>query len=317
MIKLYDDFLDTGVCPFCLERHLSLNRNETINENVGDFVRSLSIVVPTRGCVNDCKFCVSKMHKDNYDDISKEELFDDEYFKKMQYVKSKGGVFAILTGTGEPIQNKGFLRRVGKLNRQLDEPFIFEIQTSGVMLDDKNLNFLKDEVGVTTISLSVSDIFDDKSNTNTIGVVRKLKFSLEDICKRIKDKGFILRISINMIGIYDKYTPEQIINRLVELKPDQSIFRVLWCSGEDDEINRWIKGNSASKGIVDELNNYIKENGKYIGDLPTRYDVNGISIVIDDDCMARKKIQQFRYLILRQDCNLYTKWDSDVPYEMK
>jgi len=317
-LKLFEKF-HTNICPLCLERYLTERKSQMILEGNSDFVRSLSIVVPTKGCVNSCKFCVSKLtDNDRYDDNSKKEFFDDEYFKKMKYVKEKGGKFAILTGDAEPMQNKKFLQRIGQLNKMLDEPFIMEIQTTGVMLNDTNLDFLKNEVGVDVISLSVSDMFDNNNNANTIRIHKNLRFNLEDLCERIKNKGFTLRLSINLIDEYNKYTPEEILERLIELQPDQAIFRVLWCSDdEDNEINKWIKSNSASKSIVKDLNMFIIENGKHIGDLPTRFDINGISIVVDDDCMARKKIEQFRYLILRQDCNLYTKWDSDVPHKIK
>ena len=284
-------------------------------EKVGD-IRSLSIVVPTGGCVNNCKFCVSKLHHEYYEDKSKNSDFYDEYFKKLEYVKERGCIYAILTGTGEPLQNRNFLKMVGELNKRLDDPFILEIQTSGVMLTDRNLDFLKNEVGVTTISLSVSDIFDDANNMNVIGVHKRLRFGLDELCSRIKSKGFILRLSVNMIDVYDNHTPQETIDRLLELNPDQVIFRVLWHNEEDNEINRWIRSNSSSPSTILAINDYIKNNGKYIGNLPTRYDINGVSIVVDDDCMARKKIQQFRYLILREDCNLYSRWDSDIPIKM-
>jgi len=29
-------------------------------------IQSLSIVVPNKKCINDCKFCVSKMHNEEY-----------------------------------------------------------------------------------------------------------------------------------------------------------------------------------------------------------------------------------------------------------
>ena len=317
-LKLYESYHE-NMCPLCLEKYLNERKTEMILEGNSDFVRSLSIVVPTKVCVNNCKFCVSKLTiNDRYDDKSKKEIFDDEYFNKMQYVKDKGGKVAILTGDGEPMQNKKFLRRVGKLNKMLNEPFVFEIQTTGVLLNDGNLDFLKDEVGVDVISLSVSDMFDNENNANTIRISRKIRFDLEDLCRKIRQKGFILRVSVNLIDEYNKYTPEEILSRLMELNPDQAIFRVLWCSGDDDhEVNKWIKGHSASKSIVSDLNQFIIDNGKHIGDLPTRFDINGVSIVVDNDCMARKKIEQFRYLILRQDCELYPKWDSDIPHKIE
>ena len=42
-------------------------------------IQSLSIVVPTHGCMNQCKFCVSRMHKEEYEDlISTDNFFHRE-----------------------------------------------------------------------------------------------------------------------------------------------------------------------------------------------------------------------------------------------
>lgn len=30
-------------------------------------IQTISIVVPTKGCVNQCPFCVSRMHENNYE----------------------------------------------------------------------------------------------------------------------------------------------------------------------------------------------------------------------------------------------------------
>ena len=41
-----------------------------------------------------------------------------------------------------------------------------------------------------------------------------------------------------------------------------------------------------------------------------RYSVDGISTVVDDDCMNQEVKDTLKYLILRPDCKLYTKWDD-------
>jgi len=275
-------------------------------------IRSMSILVPTRGCVNSCKFCVSKISqlKDEYKDLSKDELFEDIYFKQFEKVNEMGCRYAILTGTGEPIQNKSFLAMIGRMNKRLEEPFKLEIQTSGVMLDDANLDFLKNEVGVYLISLSVSDMFSDVSNASFIRIKPRLQFDLKDLCHRIKAKGFILRMSINLVNVYDKYTPEQVFERMRDLKIDQATFRVLWAGHDDNEISRWIKNNSAAQNFIDDVKIYCQDHGKTTTAQYTRYQVGNITVVIDSDCMAEHSVGEIRYLILRSDCNLYTKWDT-------
>jgi hypothetical protein len=275
-------------------------------------VRSMSILVPTHGCVNSCKFCVSKISqlKDEYSDLSKEEMFKEEYFKKFERVSKMGCTYAILTGTGEPIQNKPFLRMIGEFNRRLENPFKLEIQTSGVMLNDANLDFLKNEVGVYLISLSVSDIFDDDVNASIIQMHKNVRFNMLDLCHRIKSKGFLLRLSLNLVSGYEKHSPEDIVNRLHELGIDQATFRVLWSGKDDNEISRWIKGNKVSDKFVDDIEMYCMENGKSMNTSYPKFQLGNLSIVVDRDCMAEHSVGEIRYLILRSDCELYTRWDT-------
>ena len=42
-----------------------------------------------------------------------------------------------------------------------------------------------------------------------------------------------------------------------------------------------------------------------------RYDYMGFSTVVDEDCMAQEaRIDSVKYLIIRPDGHLYSKWDS-------
>lgn len=333
MIYKYEKYteLNNTICPYCLNNYLdnmkySLFEGVQEEENVytkshhgrreapryNVDVRSMSILVPTHGCVNSCKFCVSKIsqRKDEYSDRSREEIFEEEYFKKFEQISKMGCTYAILTGTGEPIQNKPFLSMIGRMNKRLENPFKLEIQTSGVMLNDTNLNFLKNEVGVYLISLSISDIFDNKSNAGFVRIRPRLQFDLKDLCHRIKSHGFILRLSLNLVNIYNKYNPEEVIRRLHEIGADQATLRVLWSGKDDNEISRWIRSNKASEDFVVNMELYCQQNGKQLSALYPKYQIHDMTLVIDDDCMAEKSVGEIRYLILRSDCNLYTKWDT-------
>ena len=103
MIKNYNDYVSNNtICPLCLGNYLdSLKINNIVLENRSNVVRSMSIVVPTKGCVNNCKFCVSKLSdKSGYDDLSKEEQFEELYFQKLEQVSKMNCNHAILTGDG-------------------------------------------------------------------------------------------------------------------------------------------------------------------------------------------------------------------------
>ena len=62
-----------------------------------------------------------------------------------------------------------------------------------------------------------------------------------------------------------------------------------------------------------EINDYIKNCGTELDILPfgaIRYDVEGISAVLDQDCMATEVKRELKYLILREDGKLYSRWNS-------
>jgi len=305
-------------------------------------IQSLSIVVPTRKCVNDCPFCVSKTHDNDYDNLQKDPLFEKDYKERLEYARDNGTNTIILTGTAEALQNKPFLEKFAKWNSELSRPFyVIELQTTGVYLDDKTLKWLREVIGVKTISLSVSDLFDNENNLDIIGVHKNLRFDLDEISKKIKSYGFNLRISLNVLkklenDIYtndDKYPRiihlktldndkvfqyiddyKKIFTRLKELQSDQVTFRQLWTSNNNTEIDKWIKENNVNYDFFIELNEYIKENGRYLSKLPfgaEQYSVNEISVVIDDDCMSDKvEKEEIKYLILRENGKLYFKWDE-------
>lgn len=292
-------------------------------------IQSLSITVPTKGCVNKCKYCVSRTHFDTwiYDRFSANDGSDNlllqDYKKRLRFCRDNNTNTVILTGSGEPLQNPTFMRKFFKMNSELPNPFEWiEIQTSGVMLEKPsgfrdlrgktNLEWLR-EMGVTTISLSLSNIFDSDRNAEITGMSPKLKINIDTLCAKIKDIGFNLRLSLNMTSDYDKYSAEEIFNRANQLGADQITFRVLYHGENNTEEDKWVIANSCNSHKIREIYDYIKNIGTELDILPfgaMRFDVNGISAVIDDDCMNTSARKEMKYLILREDARLYTKWDK-------
>ena len=132
-------------------------------------VQSLSIVVPNKGCINKCPFCVSRMVNSN----SYPNLMDinhphydinvREYLKRLRFVADNGCQTLMLTGTSEPQQNKQFLATFALLHQQIGAPFTnIEMQTTGMGLDNNRdyLRFLRNFVGVNTVALSVNAMED-------------------------------------------------------------------------------------------------------------------------------------------------------------
>lgn len=300
-------------------------------------IQSLSVVVPNKSCMNHCKFCVSRMHCNDYDNCLDENspkfnLYLDDYLKRLQFARDNGCNTIMLTGTSEPQQNRKFLTWFGMFQRMLKNPFEWiEMQTTGIMLDDDYLEFLRNHVGVNLISLSLASL-DSDTNCNIIGCHDKLRFDIEELCKKIKAHGFTLRLSLNLTSEYNicgmshydhlstdcwdqaRNATETLFEKCEKLGADQITFRVLYRAIGSCPEAIWVDNNTACDDVVEFITDYIHKFGKKIGVLPYgnyKHDLCGMSVVIDGDCMAKDpKSDVYKYLILRPDCKLYSSWDS-------
>ena len=285
-------------------------------------IQSLSIVVPTHGCMNHCKFCVSRMHKEEYEDlISTDNCFHRENYKnRLAFARDNGCNTVMLTGQGEPQQNLDFITKFAKMNSELVMPFRnIEIQTTRANIDMLTLNLLRYN-GITTISLSVSCLNDDEANSDVINGGHT-PIDLKKLCRNIKELGFNLRLSLNVttwIYLYDE--PKGGYEAIFEycskvLGADQVTFRKMYTDGKDSPQSKWIeKYGVKNEAYFKGLNDYILKNGRYLDTLEygsKRYSVMGMSTVVDKDCMAKSEEKQsWKYLILRPNCKLYTQWDD-------
>lgn len=282
-------------------------------------IQSLSILVPG-GCPNKCKFCVADLHKDKtINQIEKNtrfrDLYEKDYMKRLTFSRDNGCNVCILTGDGEPLINEKFLNEFTWMNNQINNPFIWiELQTSGVTLDDEKLRWLRNKVGVSTISLSLSSIFCSDKNAEYNGTPEKLKVDIDKVCSEIKRYDFNLRLSLNLTDVYNETDIRAVFKRCSQLGANQVTFRLLYKNETEHHVNDWIEKHAVSTKYVSEINDYIKLNGHVLEQLPfgaTRYSVNGISTILDNDCMSTAANKDVvKYLILRPNCKLYTKWDD-------
>jgi len=284
-------------------------------------IQSLSVVVPNKACINHCKFCVSRQHCDKSVNLLREGNADWDYFAKAWYsrlafARDNNCNTVMLTGESEPQQNMEFLRFFSGMNSKLDSPFrSVEIQTTGVLLDKEYLRFLRDVVGVTTVSISVS-AFDDDVNAEIVGMPAKAKVNLEQLCRNIKALNINLRLSVNLTNYFDRYTNAEDFFKEAKQRygADQITLRVLYADGDTPEAN-WVRENSANPKTVARLLDYIYTHGTELGRLPygrTKYSVYGMSTVVDDDCMSKEQTgENYKYLILRPNCHLYSRWDDE------
>ena len=289
-------------------------------EGDGDRVKiqSLSIVVPG-GCPNNCMFCVSKLHENPYvnqieQNKSFRDLYKRDFQKRMMFARDNGCNTVMLTGNGEPLMNESFLNFFSEWNEKLDTPFRWiEIQTSGVTLNEAKLRWLRNEIGVNVISLSLSDVFDSENNLRINRTPKALHFNIMELCRLIKKYDFVLRLSLNLTDAYNLRTPAEILGRCEDLGADQVTFRVLYEATEDNTINEWIRQHRCRARLVNDISEHVQHIGRELEKLPfgaSRYSIEGMSIVVDDDCMSGEVKEDVKYLILQPNCKLYTKWDD-------
>lgn len=292
-------------------------------------IQSLSIVVPTHGCMNQCKFCVSRMHKEEYPNLITEKyyLMKYHYINRMAFARDNGCNTVMLTGQGEPQQNMEFLKKFGEMNKKLDKPFRnIEIQTTGAKFDIDMFMALA-EIGVTTVSFSVSCLNDNEINSEIING-NHTPIDLKQLCTLAKAANMNVRLSLNMTKwlfvredgkacAFPNY--EDIFKYCCDvLKVDQVTFRKMYHNqnSQQNEQARWIEENSiiSPTDWFKQLNEYITKNGRYLDTLEygsKRYSVMGMSTVVDEDCMAKSEEKKaLKYLILRPNCKLYTQWDD-------
>lgn len=290
-------------------------------------VQSLSVVVPNAACVNDCKFCVSKMHTNNFknqmdDNLPFFDLYLKDYMKRLEFARDNGCNTVMLTGNSEPQQNRKFLTYFGMMMQMMDNPFKWiEMQTTGVLLDRNYLRFLRNHVGVNLISLSISS-FSEHLNKEYVGMKYSVadSFNLFKLCEWIKEYDFSLRLSLNLTKSFESYTPEELFESCKDMGADQVTLRILYSSGSGTPQDAWIFMNGASEEWTRNVTNYVLHYGTKLGRLPygkVKYSLNGMSIVVDDDCMAKgneekEMTENYKYLILQPNCKLYSQWDDEA-----
>ena len=304
--------------------------------------QSLSICVPAKACVNKCKFCVSCMHVDTYKNQMDEnlpfyDLYFEDYVKRLIYAKENDANIMMITGDVEPLQNRHFLQTLSIINKYVLPQYgcsgfnWIEIQTSCVGFNRNYARFLRNTVGVSVLSLSLSS-FDDDMNAEILQSPKTLKVNIKETCAIVKEYDFTLRLSLNMskyviesLGFennesidYDKLN-DRIFDKAIELGADQLTFRKLYTTGDNVQTD-WINENKVADEFFVKVKEYIKKNGELIGVLPygySQYNVRGISVVVDEDCMNEEKAVKnaSKYFVLRQDCKLYDGWNkSDIIF---
>ena len=279
-------------------------------------IQSLSIVVPCGDhCWNNCKFCVSRMHHEDYGkSIISPTSIPQSYMDRVQWCRDEGCNALIFTGTTEPQQNLPFIYKFMHYQWDLRKPFYnISMQTTGSNLNYTDIEELA-KAGITTIALSISS-FDDVRNWDIIQTPQKLRImTLESIIHCAKENNLNVRACINLTDEFYtmSFNPESFFSWANQNKVDQLTFRKIYKDG-DNEKSKWIAQHEFPEERFIKIQTYIRSHGVLIARLPygfIQYSVNGISTVIDDNCMSKDNIEEMKYAILRPNGHLYSRWDD-------
>jgi hypothetical protein len=284
-------------------------------------IQSLSVVVPG-GCPNACKFCVSKLHREEYPnriegERASRDLYERDWIERLQFARDNGCNTLILTGSGETGDERGFpgpLLPLGTPGSPIPSAGSRSRPPASPGRREAPLALRIDRVS--TVALSLSNGLSSEGNADYGGIPEKLRFDIDELCARVKEAGFNLRLCLNMTDAYEGAQTEAIFHRCASLGADQVTFRVLYDvdSSLSPAIHDWIVAHRASEERIGSIKEFIRERGRPLERLPygaMRFSVMGMSTVLDDDCMSTKAdAPATRYLILRPDCRLYTKWDD-------
>lgn len=287
-------------------------------------IQSCSIDVPpvVEGgrCINHCAFCVAQMTEENYKNqmdmnLPFFDLYLKDYIKRLEFVRDNGCNTLMLTGNIEPQQNRHFLTYFGLFMQIMRHPFrCIEMQTTGVGIDREYLRFMRNHVGINTISLSLSNMFDDQINGTINGTPKERQVDIGTLCGWIKEYDFNLRLSLNLNCHYNERSYDELFRYAREtLGADQMTFRVMYDSGRKTKQDQWIEANKIDTAWLDGLYEFIRQQGKTLSILEygqIQYDIYAMSTIIDDDCMNKELTSDYKYLILRPNCKLYSQWDS-------
>ncbi len=303
--------------------------------------QSTSICIPCK-CTHSCQYCVSFLtcaldNKTNKFLMNHQRNVKDS----LEYASNKSNILIITARHGEPTANMLYIKELCEMNDKFSDRFIRkEVQTNGSLLlehsmvDGKTNVELLADLGIKTISLSLSSVFSSDENAEYNRPHKPVyKTDIDTVCKAVKDAGLMLRLSLNMTDFYDTRTPEEIFQRINDLGADQVTFRILYnvenpVSTPEIKIYNFIKNHNVSPSIIKAINAYIIEKGELIGVLPfgaLQYYVAGISCVVDDNCMdsqiasieddtqkveALKAQEQLRYFIIETNGELYPNWNK-------
>ncbi|KAJ6251616.1 radical sam domain protein [Anaeramoeba flamelloides] len=275
-----------------------------------------------RDCPNRCESCVSDLTKayglvDNVFLFRKTKFPTNERLKqglkkRLSWLCGIGCQHVILTGCGsDPILNRKYLELFDQVNQSLQRPFTnIDIQTSGICINEKKLEFLK-SIGVNVFSLSLFSLL-DHLNAKIMHTPPSLQYPIKDVCQTIKNSGVDLRISLNVNSVGFSPNIPKMVEQSLSLGAQQITFRKLYSEPHNKSPqNQWIQKFEMNDRFWENLLDYFAQNAKKLNNNPFSqfFHYKNTSFLVDQNCMNKLE-KKNKYFILRKNGKIYTQWDD-------
>jgi hypothetical protein len=136
--------------------------------------------------------------------------------------------------------------------------------------------------------------------------------NITEFCEKVKLYDFNLRLSVNLTNYLDVHAPRDIFTICKTLGADQVTLRKLYASRDGSIQSLWVAENSMDDDVYCDLQCYVSEAPalRQLEYGQIAHEIMGMSVVLDDDCMAKGDNADFKYLIIRPNGKLYSSWDD-------
>jgi len=238
---------------------------------------NLQVITPICGqCVMNCPYCMANAHEhgNKFQDLYRENK--DAYFGKMRRVfRGMDLNTIVVTGTADPLQEPEVVKEISQMLKECMKP------SSTIELQTRIHNRVTDEI---------SQQFD------------AIAFSIDNpkqIPSIKKPQSKVNRFVFILTDAFNGYNLQQLLD-MGQFTPEQITFKILVSSNEINcKQDEWVRQHNCDLATQERLKSDAeKENKK-----------GKISVRWDDTCW----IADNRYIVFRQDGDLYHTWDDPEP----
>lgn len=262
-------------------------------------IRSIQLVVPSKRCINNCKFCIAKLTGNRVREYQSRKVFE-------AIIEAREHSDTItLTGNTDPMQNMKIVKYYLEEIRVMEEHECIEpfreigIQVSGVLITNEKIQLLS-SLGINRLNISVASWHPER-DMMLKGVAPNLVFDWRDVVQWATNA----KMRVRFVGIlsddwdeFQEFTDILHMHRtLQERGIDQVTFKVMQGGLGKTFIDKWIREHRM-KHLDYFMHTLRKVYQEDIGGIVVNYK-------FDMDCQAPG-----HSIIIREDGECFTSWEE-------